>query len=666
MAMDKVNDLKTTGQGISDAPEPVGTGSGRAGSPRPSASDCTDPAVEAQAADQGKATGTPIRGIGVKPKAVGLLRQPIIRSNSVSTSEEERKRKRGSITPHKEEIYKKKEDPVAFVILESLTMIKKYAEDLHKRIEQNPNTKREIKDISGSLKRQMEVFTRGTTKEWFEKHRWEVYDTPKYEVDVQVEPCTSTIGVQTEDMHASDKMKQLEMEVAQLKQEKKQLEGKIKEIMQTKEDNQPNEKVTEEYVRSRIVSITSKQDLMDVLKLNWPEEAYKSTKVFEGNPLLEAESDSGILVPKEDKEMGRNLPKLYREKYPELTAVEDESGVSYLVIQTKIFQNKEMKTKEKYIYKITIDDEGDKETELLKKIRQLKQTLEESGRKKILLPVIEKASWKAFRKIVEIVFNNSGIEVMVYVPKGTLQDQNRPDRKTEAIIIKQQNKSYAELLKEVKEITTQAGGNNTYIKGVRKTRDGSLLLEFEKGEQNMAVIGNKIKEKMQNANVRMGQETRYRTVHIYNLDAIINEGEIVEELRKVTQSTEAINVISLKANARDGQSAILRTTEKMAANLIQIKKMRIGFNICSIRENVRLIKCYRCWEPGHVAENCQGPNREELCRRCGEKGHKRDECHNAMKCVLCNGAHFTGSLICGKYKEALKTKLGHTGSSNPR
>ena len=74
--MDKVNDLKTTGQGISDAPEPVGTGSGRAGSPRPSASDCTDPAVEAQAADRGKATGTPIKETPIRKRSEkGLVLQ---------------------------------------------------------------------------------------------------------------------------------------------------------------------------------------------------------------------------------------------------------------------------------------------------------------------------------------------------------------------------------------------------------------------------------------------------------------------------------------------------------------------------------------------------------------------------------------------------------------
>ena len=65
--------------------------------------------------------------------------------------------------------------------------------------------------------------------------------------------------------------------------------------------------------------------------------------------------------------MGKNRPKLFREKYPDLTTVGDESGVSYSVIQTKIFQNKEMITKEKYYLQIMINEEGNKEIELLKK-----------------------------------------------------------------------------------------------------------------------------------------------------------------------------------------------------------------------------------------------------------------------------------------------------------
>ena len=109
MAMDKVLYLTTTRQGISDVPEPVGA----AGVCEPTHPD----RQEVQAAGPGKDTGIPIRSIAMKTKAVGFLKQQISRSNSVSTSDEKQKRKRGDIIPHKEEIYKKKENPLAFVIL---------------------------------------------------------------------------------------------------------------------------------------------------------------------------------------------------------------------------------------------------------------------------------------------------------------------------------------------------------------------------------------------------------------------------------------------------------------------------------------------------------------------------------------------------------------------
>ena len=78
-------------------------------------------------------------------------------------------------------------------------------------------------------------------------------------------------------------------------------------------ENKLSAKGTEEYIRSKIESIINNLDLSDILRLNWLKEAYKRTKLIEGNPLLEAESDSGFLVPQKIEKWEKTVPN-YLEK----------------------------------------------------------------------------------------------------------------------------------------------------------------------------------------------------------------------------------------------------------------------------------------------------------------------------------------------------------------
>ncbi|KAK9716863.1 hypothetical protein QE152_g24483 [Popillia japonica] len=48
------------------------------------------------------------------------------------------------------------------------------------------------------------------------------------------------------------------------------------------------------------------------------------------------------------------------------------------------------------------------------------------------------------------------------------------------------------------------------------------------------------------------------------------------------------------------------------------------------------LKCYKCWEYGHIKSVCTGPDREWLRLKCAKEEHKATACPNEPYCVHCN------------------------------
>ena len=72
----------------------------------------------------------------------------------------------------------------------------------------------------------------------------------------------------------------------------------------------------------------------------------------------------------------------------------------------------------------------------------------------------------------------------------------------------------------------------------------------------------------------------------------------------------------------------------------------------------KLIICYKCSSPGHMARSCRSVAK---CTRCSSLDHTKNDCpekdnknRENFKCPNCNGPHPATYAGCVKYKEALK------------
>lgn len=189
------------------------------------------------------------------------------------------------------------------------------------------------------------------------------------------------------------------------------------------------------------------------------------------------------------------------------------------------------------------------------------------------------------------------------------------------------------------------------IKEVRKTAKGNVIITTKQGE---ATNLRKAVQSITNiTNVRALQGKKVTTLHVRGMDAITT----LEEVRvaiETASSTKEVEVKALRPMRNGNQAATVKVEEYKANRLINLGKIRIGLSICLIEERINATRCFRCWNFGHLAGDCSGPDRRSSCYRCGKDGHNRKECKNEPKCVLCaQSGHETGGDGCPEGRAAL-------------
>lgn len=240
--------------------------------------------------------------------------------------------------------------------------------------------------------------------------------------------------------------------------------------------------------------------------------------------------------------------------------------------------------------------------------------------------------------------------------KGTVRKYSEVVKNNEAVIIVEANKNEnntnikEELKKKIDPSSLEVG-----VTMGKTTRNGGLVIRCE---NNAACekVKNKIQEEMgQNFNVKMAKKNN-PLIKVAGINVEENTEDLVQKIVKQNKLEEHANfVIDLKKKMKPFNyrfNAILEVDGKTFKSILETGKIKIGWSICSVSEYIKVTRCYKCSQYGHIAKYC---NNKLTCPKCAEE-HESKECkeENSEKCINC---------IIAKNKYNIDTEINHTAFS---
>ena len=515
----------------------------------------------------------------------------------------------------------KREVDIQQKLIQLIKAMDKEVKKIGKIVTENPNTKRELKDSSAYMR---SVMAKIMTNEAYNLMR-EQKNTKKTTASVNDAEC------QTDEAA-----------------------GKTREMA-----TQTIETITEEDGHRRVKSeeirkVSNYEEFTRIRNYDWPEETYTASKHEEGL-VTQAPKEYDIVVWDEGDAAGEQTKRAMR-RYPELCDLEGETAYLYLTTKSENAQGI-LKTIEQVIMKYKTDDS---EADCWKKLTEIRRMEERHRTEVAMYPPGEDARGKIFRKMVECVFVASKIKCSVWHKRSNKKrEDNKRQNATDAIIVSQKGKTYADLLKTIKSGMKEEGKEVTdHIEAIRQTKEGTMLITKKANEDKTKEVRGVI-SKIEGIKTRTSAagRSKRKVIHVKGMDAITSKEEVLAAIvRETGAEKETVRVGEMRPFYGSSKAVTIVVPEKEAEKLVKKGRLRIEYNWCRVEMRVDLIQCYRCWRYGHTAVLCEAPeDRSGDCKNYGEGGHMRKNCDKEKQCPICEvKGHSAGTGACRETRRALR------------
>lgn len=454
-------------------------------------------------------------------------------------------------------------------------------------------------------------------------------------------------------------------------------QGTQTDITSSGEDNNTlvEEKALREHIWESLAKEQTFENFQEINSIDWPKSAYRKVKIETGNPERNSPEWDLAFYMSDNTEKDVGLGKVLKDKYPDLVDAEppaDGYVTGLSTASTLAIPGKPIKTETKHIYKLTpriLNDKTENLKSLYDCLTNLKERVLQANRGKIAIVFQNYVDFESAKRATEYVFVNTDIDTAVYVKKEKPTTNYRSKQQApktsgkEALVIKAEGRTYADLLRTVKS-KVDPGKVGVTVREIRKTKKGDMLLTIDSsGTPNK--LKDEILNGIQGSSVNViGRKDKL--INIIDLDAVTTADEIIEQMVDQFQvRKEDLLIKNLRPTSIGKQIATVSVNSEQAVKILNAGKVKIGWLNCRIRERVLVQKCYRCLSFGHVARNCQGPNRANTCYKCCQEGHKAAACMNIEYCHICKqNGHNAGSLKCPEYKKLLMSATKQKSSIN--
>nr|BAK38642.1 unnamed protein product [Tribolium castaneum] len=549
---------------------------------------------------------------------------------------------------------------------------------LQDRIDDTPNTRREIKNDAKAVcyaMADMQAMQDDVFEEIFKWQRHIQMEDSDDDVVLVESPENKGVGIQVATQTKEVVTKNAETQTPL------EMWGKSTQVTEMSQPGQLREPL---YIGDK----RSFVDFKDLSKRDWKESYFEKVKIKAVNPLAMMPEAAPTIIRSRDKKEEGALLKMLHQRCPEYreSVLEGENPIESKV--TPIVRSVVVghvagpkETLKNYMF-VVAGDEKNKASGYLKEtyeaLEELKEVLKELQIEKVAIGSDLTGREEHLRKMLEYIFRGENVEVTLCVPiakKMIWRDQGKAQsaisvspkgmRKTDAVIVQgSKTETYEAVLKEVRESLAET---DCEIRTVRKTREGKLLLLVGKEGDQAKKVKEALSSKMANRKIVLRDDSTKedKVLHVKGLDALAVETEIVSSVVAAMDGTITntdLEVTSLRKAYGGSKVATIKVSAKSADAILSKGKIKIGLVTCKITERVNSVFCYRCWEPGHMAARCQGVDRSKLCHRCGEEGHSVKTCEKEMFCPVCGvRGHRAKTLVC----ESLRKKAARAENEKP-
>ncbi|XP_052738128.1 uncharacterized protein LOC128198188 [Bicyclus anynana] len=530
------------------------------------------------------------------------------------------------------------EDDTQTEIMKAISRLTKITAGLVKIVGENANTRSEIKIGVRDLKGNIEYLNKMT-------RYWE-----------------DSLQKPTKTRALSKNSRDVEIQTTDVEKDEEYLKKEI--AIQTDDDiseNKDNSETRKKEInlKEKIQKCNDIRSLTEIIDQEWPEESFRTVKIEKGNPLsLNKDWDLVVIARPKPSENHKHqgIRKLLKTAHPEALELLDncEAPTVEYTIQTSTSSKKGIAENEKWIYVLpyTQSTEKTKEVEYVYRlIQELTNVFKEHGRtKNVAIAADKEINKNHLRKILEKLMAEFDFKIKLLVEAEDIR-KGKPNygkgKGTETLIVKAEG-SYADILKKMKANVTVTDMKQigVEVKSVRKSNDGKVLMRVA---GNAEALRNKLQGTLECAEVGIGRETIF---HITGLDEDISTEELKTALE--TELKVPVQVKSIRPTQYGSKTATVSMSPISAKNLSNVSVINIGWTRCRLRKRVYVEKCYKCWETGHRAAKCNGPDRSNCCRQCSRVGHKADSCTSTPFCPHCDVlGHKAATTGCPKFRGAI-------------
>lgn len=293
---------------------------------------------------------------------------------------------------------------------------------------------------------------------------------------------------------------------------------------------------------------------------------------------------------------------------------------------SEIIAGEDVQVRERSDYVIIIDSNRGQASIVNTLMGGLKKLVEHLSDKAVFC-IDEGDNKEILRKLLE--YNARRYKRTFSILKGLKVKKPQIERgpETRKVAVALEGKSYAEVMKEVKnKVKADEIGE---VLSIRRGKGEEAVIRVKGNETIAENVVQTLKGKLQGAKIdRVGRPPRKTFITIKDIEMGVKTEEVSEAIEKFT-GEKCIGEPKLRPAFGETQAARALVTDRAARLLVENKRLRIGYVRCRIFKSQVDDMCYRCHEKGHIAKNCKGPDRRNTCFRCGEEGHKALDCSSA-------------------------------------